>query len=264
MLDLTDVSGLPIKIDENTGTIIYDDEVNCENECSIRLNEIIPVLLNRYLKYPELVYRHLRNIFHHKDSAVAGNGLSFDVFSVPYGLLGIEYIKTHIYYTPRSEGKYACVIEVLEGKLTIILQRNADEQDDLALETFVDELKVVTLTKGQRIAIPTGYFYNFINTEQRPVAFSKVAASELKEIDYTVLQSERGLAYYFISKNARIEIVPNPKYKILNEIEEYDYEDIMEDDLFGAKHEQIFQTDSPLYKLFCQEYDFFKKLISTH
>lgn len=58
-----------------------------------------------------------------------------------------------------------------------------------------------------------GWGHVFINTRQTPLVFSIVRNSE----DFNVRRfiPEQGAGYYFIRKNARQEVVRNPKYKIV-------------------------------------------------
>ncbi len=244
MIDLSGVSGLPIKFDAEKVAIYFDDCLNCGNTTKVPLSEMVPILLNKFLKYPELVYSH------HKD-ITNGNGafdkLTYDIITIPYGLLGIEYIRTHVYHSEYVENKFDCLVEVLTGKLTIVLQKNLKNDDPYEFEKTVEEMELIDLVQGQKFAVPTGYLYTFINTEAYPVVFSKVSGKNNKEIDYSILKKERGLAYYIISKNARIEIVPNPKYKSLSSPKLHNVQEVLSDDRFSCKN--FCQEAMPLYNL---------------
>lgn len=258
MIDLSNISGLPIFFDEETASISYEDCVNCSVSDDIQLNAIIPTLLNKYLKYPEVVYSHHKNLAHVNDLDGL-NGFTYDIVVIPYGLLGIEYIRTHVYYSNHVEGKYDCIVEILSGELSVVMQKNDDEDDPYAFETQVDHMQLITLKKGERLAIPTGYFYTFVNTSSEPVVFSKVAGADHEPVDYNVIQKERGLAYYVISKNARTEVVPNPKYKINNEIQFVSLDDLLEDDTFFIA--ELYEEPQPLYHVFSQKHPFLDTIL---
>lgn len=251
MIDLSDICGLPITFDKEAASISYDKCVSCANLDRVPLASIIPTLLNKYLKYPEVVYSHHKNIVH-IDDLDGLNGFTYDILIVPYGLLGIEYIRTHVYYSERKEGKYDCIVEVLSGSLTVVMQRNAESEDEYDFEKKVESMRIVELKKGERIAIPTGYYYTFANTSTEPIVFSRVAGSSKQPIDYNTLQKERGLAYYVISKNARTEVVPNPKYSIKNEVELLSLEEVLEEDAFFIA--QLYEPPRPLYHVFAQQH----------
>lgn len=258
MIDLSDICGLPISFDKESATISYDKCVSCSNLDNVSLVSIIPTLLNKYLKYPEYVYSHHRNIVHIDDLAGL-NGFSYDIIVVPYGLLGIEYIRTHVYHSQEVEGKYDCIVEVLSGALTVVLQKNEESDDPFSFEKKVDIMKIINLKKGERVAIPTGYYYTFANTSTEPIVFSRVAGGAKEPVDYNSLQKERGLAYYVISKNARTEVVPNPKYSVKNEIELLDLEDVLEEDAFFIA--ELYEPQRPLYHVFAKQHSFLDALL---
>ena len=91
------------------------------------------------------------------------------------------------------------------------MQKNKPK-DILDFDTYVEEGLVASLKKGDKFAIPTGYFHTFINADTIPVLFTRVY-KENGLVDYKNLQRENGLAYYCIRKNAKMEIVHNPMYK---------------------------------------------------
>jgi oxalate decarboxylase/phosphoglucose isomerase-like protein (cupin superfamily) len=211
MVDLSTISGLPIQLDEETNSICYDDQIKCQDQISIALEEILPVLLNKFIKYPETVYRRHRKVYW---SDFTLDDLSYDLYILPPGLLGIEYIKTHIYYSIEQRSKYACFVEVTRGEVTVIIQKNRENEDEFSFNTFVEEIDIIRLHEGDRVAIPTGVFYTFVNTSGSQAVFAVIFSSRHQSIDYSILQKEKGMAFYIISKNARLEIVANPKYKV--------------------------------------------------
>jgi oxalate decarboxylase/phosphoglucose isomerase-like protein (cupin superfamily) len=132
--------------------------------------------------------------------------------TVPVGLLGIEYIKTHIFFTTERAGMMASVIQVYTGKLTVVMQRNRPKQDRFEIETYVDEVIKVDVRPGEKLAIPAGCMYSFVNTGAVSVVFARLTKKE-HEIDYGMISRVNGMAYYLIAKNARLEMVPNPRYR---------------------------------------------------
>ncbi len=226
MIDLSEVSGLPVKFDEEKGKFYFNDDVICAQEKHVTLSEIVPILLNKYLKYPEIVYKQSKSIA--TKGITLPSNITYDLMYVPYGLLGIEYMKTHVYFGDYAESKYDCIVEVLHGDLTLVMQKNREREDDYQYDTYVDELSIVNLRRGQKIAIPTGVFYTFVNTGNCPLILSKVSSNNQKEIDYSMLRREKGLACYIISKNAKIETVANPKYKVSGRLKPTSYKQFVE------------------------------------
>lgn len=214
MIDLTDHCGFSVKYDELRGKLLMNPENCCENEEMVYLREMVPSLLNKSVKYPEKVYKHHKGVVHDDKT----NQLRYDLVFIPYGLLGIEFIKTHIFYTPEVEGKYACTIEAVTGDLVVMMQKNAEKESPYQFDTMVEEAIIVSLKIGDKLSIPTGMMYTFVNVGMTPVIFSKVTRRDAAPLDYNTIQREKGLAYYIISKNAKVEAVANPKYKLRNKL----------------------------------------------
>lgn len=249
MTDLSLICGLPIQLDEDTNNIFYGEKVKFDNQIEIALEEIIPVLLNKYLKYPERVYKHYENVSYFQDEFLKSNNVSYDVIQIPYGLLGIEFVKTHVYYSDYKANKYDCIVEVIKGQLTVLVQRNSEEEDDEYPATLVDEIQIIKVKEGEKLAIPTGVFYTFVNTGSSNVIFSIVASKNHKPVNYQVFDKEKGMAFYIISKNARLEVVANPKYKLNCKAQKITL-DKMEEDLKERYLLPLFSKDEePLYNI---------------
>ena len=214
MVTLLNNCNLAISLDTKNNTLVMSEDVVTEQPQTISLLSLLPTLLNKSLSYPEKVYSQYNAVYHHDDDFLAQFDVGFDIIYLPAGLLGIEYIKSHIYYTPNSTtpGSYTTIIEVLYGKLTVILQKNKTPEDEFEFDTYVEEGFIMKIKQGEKCAIPKGYFFTFINTGENPVIFVKIN-KERNHADYNLLKREGGLAYYCIRKNAREEIVLNPKYK---------------------------------------------------
>lgn len=221
MVSLLDSCDLNIEFDNENGTLTYGDGVTADNKERVHLKNITPTLLNKALSYPEEVYEEHSRVRRTEDTFLSDSDLSFDLLSLPAGLLGIEFVKTHIFFAPKQDGgKFSCLVEVIYGVLTVILQKNAPK-DELDFETHVAEGYLIKVHAGEKLAIPEGYFYTFINTEDFPLLFVRVHRKK-GIVDYNLLRHEHGLAYYCIRKNARQEIVNNPLYRDTPKINELD------------------------------------------
>lgn len=220
MIDLQSVSSLPIQYDAHTSTFTYFSPVNCLNRKKVELSKLIPGLLNKSLRYPEEVYEEHSDLFMEEDEEIFnGKNLHYEMIILPPGLLGIEFIKSHIYFTPKEEGKFSSVVECLHGILTVIIQKN-EPKDELDFETSINEGIMVNLRKGNKIAIPAGYYYTFVNTKDKPAIFSRLYKNK-GILNYNEINREQGLGYFAIRKNARTEIVFNPRYKNIPTIKKF-------------------------------------------
>lgn len=241
MLLLTDVSGLPLHVEEEMDNLRYDqNEVTCSGCREVSLMEIVHSLLNKSLRYPESVYSHHQRMLRVQDTTLWPENFTYDVMYIPAGLLGIEYIKTHIFHMSPNYAPAACVVQVLEGVLTLVLQKNKEKDDPFDIATCVDEARILQLRRGEVAVIPSGYYYTFINTQEVPVIFARVIGVE-HIVDYQTLRRENGLAYYLISKNARQELVSNPRYRSTVDVKKMSVADL------NSRYSYE-QSDKPLYE----------------
>jgi oxalate decarboxylase/phosphoglucose isomerase-like protein (cupin superfamily) len=202
---------LDIDFDTKNKTIKYGNGVQFANKNKVELQQLSPVLLNRYITYPKTIYEEHIKVCEESDMIFYNNNISHDIFCIPSGLLGIEYIKTHIYYSDYNHNTISSVIEVYRGSITVIMQKSS-LSINYSHNNIVEEIHIVTLEIGDKLVIPSGYYYTFINTGERTAIFSRVYKNN-QVADYTLLKKERGLAYYCIRKNAKCEVVKNPSYR---------------------------------------------------
>jgi len=221
MVDLTTLSGLPLKFDDISEKFQYGAGVTY-NACNrIPLVSMLPGLLNKSLRYPEIVYLEHKNIHNEKDNGLFEQGkFNYDMLMLPSGVMGVEFIRTHVFYnevvTPDQPG-LSEIVEVLSGGLTVLLQKNTPRVDKWEFGTAVSEGLVVKLNRGEKFSIPRGYFYTFINNRAKPVVFSRFYIKGCA-CDYSTQLKEQGLAYFAIRKNAKQEIVLNPRYRDIPKI----------------------------------------------
>lgn len=216
MTVLTQVAGLPISLNSDLGDLYYDtQDVECTGCGTVNLTDISPSLLNKALMYPEKVYKHHKELRLKTHCDNWAGKLCYDAIYLPDGLLGIEYIKTHIFYS-NGEG-VASVVQVFTGMLTVMLQKNRPKESAYDFDTHVEEAVIVEVGAGQKMAIPANYYYTFVNAGNEPVVFGRIVSKE-HIADYNALRRESGLAYYLISKNARQELVHNPRYRTVPQV----------------------------------------------
>lgn len=243
MTDLSNLVGFSVLIDDEKGTINFGEGISSQ-EHHIALNEIVPILLNKYLKYPEVVYKYHPEI---KTAKCDDCEFTYNMFYIPYGLLGVEFVKTHVFYRDYVENKYDALVEVHSGNVAVVIQKNGEKEDEWDVNTYVEELKVIHLTKGQRLAIPAGVYYAFVNTGLKPAVFSTITSNKHEKIDYDSLKREKGLACFVISKNSKVAAVANPKYKMKTKLQSSTLDKFMKDENFKDVFTRPFdQYNEPL------------------
>lgn len=212
MISLQDSSFLPLTFDERDNAIFFPDEAKHGGVDRVKLGEMSPILLNRTLVYPDKVYTEYKDVgFASDQDTLEKHDLHYNILVLPTGLLGVEYTKTHIYTTEHDEREVICIAEVIKGGGTLLMQK-IEPKDEYDFDTSVSEVNVVKIKPKERVPIPNGYQYCFINTRNQPLVLSRVFRHDGR-IDYRTIRKERGMAYYVIRKNARQEYVKNPRYR---------------------------------------------------
>ena len=212
-------SGLPVRFDELAEKFVFGEGIIYSHVNRIPLASMLPGLLNKTLRYPETVYLETKNVRKvNDDDYFKQTGFNYDIVMLPAGLMGVEFIRSHIFYLKPDPGnlRVSEIVEAICGNLSILLQKNKPK-DDFDFETKVSEGLVVRLAKGEKFIIPQGYYYTFINTKLRPVVFSRFYLKGTL-CDYSEFRREQGLAYFAIRKNAKQEIVLNPRYRDIPQI----------------------------------------------
>lgn len=203
---LAQVAGIPLTIGLDLDEVSFpSDQVKCLSTIKVALKELL--LLNRSVQHPENVYTIHQGVRYIEDTQAWPEDLNYDLICIPAGLLGIEYMKSHIYFA--SSGVISSVVQVISGELTILLQKNKPE----SAFPIVEEMCMVNVKAGEKAVIPAHFYYVFVNTGELPTVFARVALRD-HVADYQHLNKQNGAAYYLISKNALPQLVANPKYRI--------------------------------------------------
>lgn len=212
MINLQDVSGLPLLFNTQDNSLQPTGEVGFEMLEKVRLDMLRPILLNRTLRYPLHVYSEYYDICLSKHEEIFNKTkLHFSLIVLPSGLLGVEYNKTHIFAPDQDQNDIAAIAEILYGKGILFMQK-VKEKGEYDFDTEVLFSGMFKVKRGDRIPIPQKYMYTFINPGNAPLIVARTFEDDGK-IDYRTLRREQGMSYYFIRKNARREVVRNPHYK---------------------------------------------------
>ena len=252
MINLQISSGLPLLFNTTDNSIHPAGEISLVNKESIKLDSLRSILLNKTLRYPVNVYTE------YKDICLAGhehffkkNSLHYSISIVPSGLLGVEYTKTHIFSPDKDQNTVAAIADVLYGKGAVLVQK-IKEKGNLDYETEVCNAQLFLVKPGDRIAIPQKHMYTFINSSNKAFIVGRLYENDGK-IDYRTIWKEQGMCYYLIRKNARREIVRNPRYKTIPKIE----------NCRVCKNNSKYRITAkkPLYTQFIQNPQRFKKML---
>lgn len=211
------------KIDLKSATglsILYEnDELLFKNASyfkkkQVTIDDIRDQLLNKELDCPDIFYKKYIKV--DTDSVFSSKKIKMHFYTVNSNLAGIEYVKTKV---TRCK-KYPRIVEVLHGTAIVLLQRYKSPKENRVIRFLAK--------RGQKIIIPANYDFVAVNPRQNTtLIFAEIMFSEA--ISRVVLDDNSGMAYYVIRKNAKQEVVRNPNYKIVNDVERVEMDKIIKE-----------------------------------
>lgn len=207
-------------------------DLTCTRSGTVNIGDMENQLLNQELQYPEEFYSRYLGL--DNDDILSSKKIKYNLTVIPGNLAGIEYVKTKSKRVPR----YAKILEVAHGSGTVIMQSISGSKGDVI---------ITKMKRDQKLIVPGGYSMAFINTRQSTAVVSEIYYSEAR--NQTSLDDMRGLSYYVIRKNAKQEIVQNPKYRMAPDYRKVDWEKTLE------KYSITLKT--PIIKQILRKYDKF-------
>lgn len=224
--DLKSSSGLPLYFN---GEEILSDEYDSGSISTIQLEDIRPQLLNQDLDCPDIFYNKYKDIDNEREIFKKRN-LRVNIYLMKPNLAGIEFVKSKA----TKCKSYSRLFEIVYGGGSVLLQKYVGPN-----ENKVYKLQV---KKGSKFIVPPGYALCLVNTRQA----STLIALEISSRDArtrVVLEDKRGMSYYIIRKNAKVEIVRNPSYKMVDTIEKLEIEPILKEKRITPKRPLIKQIE---------------------
>jgi oxalate decarboxylase/phosphoglucose isomerase-like protein (cupin superfamily) len=219
-------SGLPIYFN---GEEIQSEEFNAGSTSTIELEDIRPQLLNQDLDCPEIFYTKYKDIDNTKERFKKSN-LRINIYLIKPNLAGIEFVKTKA----TKSKNYPRLFEIVYGGGNIVLQKYLSPN-----ENKVYRLQV---KKGSKFIIPPGYAVCLVNTRQASTLIALEISSRDAKTRVT-LEDKRGMSYYIIRKNAKVEVVRNPAYKMVDHIGKLDIDTLLEEKKITPKTPLIKQIE---------------------
>ncbi|MCK9415506.1 MAG: glucose-6-phosphate isomerase family protein [Candidatus Dojkabacteria bacterium] len=205
-------SGLPIYFN---GGELQSEEFNSYTLSVIGLSDIKPQLLNQELDCPDIFYSKYKDV-DNSFGYFKKQDLRVNIYLMKPNLAGIEFVKSKA----TRCASYPRLFEIVYGGGNVLLQK----------QTGNNENKVYRLQvkKGSKFIVPPGYSICVVNTRQASTLIA-VEISTRDALTRVVLEDKRGMSYYVIRKNAKVEVVRNPYYKMADEIEALDMEQVLKD-----------------------------------
>jgi len=208
MIDLQQVSGLPLKFDEDKNVLIFGEGLQQVMPTARTHKEMLPVLMDKDSKGPNDFYLMYRDVHLDKDEQIIReNDLRFDITVIPAATIGKEIIKTFGHFHVLVEGKnitYPEVYAVLYGEAHYLLQKG-----DKDVKDFI----VLKVKAGEKAVIPPGYGHVTVNAGASPLVMANWVSDRFSS-KYGPVKECSGFAYYETSDG----FVKNNKYTTIPEI----------------------------------------------
>jgi len=210
-IDLRSSCGFPIIYD---GEELQVKDFSFKKKIEITIDDVRSQLLNKELNCPQIFYKKYKGL--DNNDLYKEKGIKINFYVLPPNLAGIEFVKTRA----TRCAKYPRIFDFAYGNATVLIQKYISPRKNRIIK--------VSVRKKDKIIIPPGYEVVVVNTRQNcNLIFAEYYCTNAKP--RVVLDERNGLAYYIIRKNAKQEVVRNPSFKIVNEIEKVDWDKIRTD-----------------------------------
>jgi glucose-6-phosphate isomerase len=243
-LDLTEISGLPIAIDQATGQLIdLAGSVVWDGPGQRRFGDLravvaVPDAVDAIAN--AIAYYTYRGVRLQDETGLAANGLRYDVTVTLPGAIGGEHIKTAGHYHALHTGgvSWAEIYDVLAGEAAFVLQQaDGDPSGDPAVTRGV----VIVAGPGDRLVIPPDFGHVTVNIGTTPLVVADLVATASNN-HYQGYAARQGGAVRIIAvpgEDDAFEAEWNPAYPEVDEGIE----------VVAAGDLAPFEADTPLYLL---------------
>lgn len=225
MIDLRQYLKLPVQY--NREDIHFGNDIVVEHIEERTLDQMNDVLLNDNLTCPHVFYKVYTAVSRRKDTeAWRKLNMAYNITVMLPNIVGIEYIKTFGHYNHFMTSRFYMspeIIEVIYGSGLVILQKPKIQRKDGSeiFDTYnfseIEESYLVRVSKGDKLVIPPGCAHVIVNNKNQPLILGNVQSLDTKHIS-NIIRDLHGASYYVIHKNARMEVVQNPRYKVIKPI----------------------------------------------
>jgi glucose-6-phosphate isomerase len=179
-LDLTDISGLPIAIDQETGRLIdlagsvYWDGSGQRRFGDLRAVVAAPGAVDAIVD--DVAYYTYRDVRQADETGLAANGLRYDVTVTLPGVAGGEHTNPAAHYHALdAQGlSWPEIYDVLAGEAAFVLQA---AEGDPSGDPEVTRGVVIVAGPGDRLVIPPDYGHVTVNIGTTPLVVADLVAT---------------------------------------------------------------------------------------
>lgn len=194
MIDLSDVSGLPLALDvaHPRLPLRLSGSLQPGTLSERSLAELRQTLIDPAAEGPDPAYFMYNGVFTLRaaEGSVA-YAWRYDLTVLPVGRYGREYLRTMGHYHPQLPGQseaFPEVYEVLYGSALFILQKATDEQ--LAPRSMrVEDVIIVHASVGEKVMLLPNYGHWTVNVGESPLVISNWVCASFRSLYEPVIQA---------------------------------------------------------------------------
>lgn len=210
MKDLTSVSGLDLRLDEQRLALAFGPEIIHPTGEIRRLDHVRASLANPYATGPDHLYTIYMDIARHEDfPALKEQGLLYGAVVYNVGTIGQERLRSqgHIHSEKPGTGlRYSEIYEFWSGQGLIYLQKECAPE--------VSEAYLIPVSAGDKVVIPYGWVHLVVTLGEDILSFGAWCA-RANQLEYGPLRALGGPAY-FVQADGSLR--KNPRYSRVAEV----------------------------------------------
>lgn len=238
-IDLQKISGLPLLFDEQKLDLKFDGDFPFIKKSERSLEELKPYLRNPLVDNgPNPIYYVWRHVYLKEDSEkIKAANLRYDITLIPPGTIDNEFAKTagHFHLNKlETDLPYPEVYEVLFGRAYFLIQSPYKNVKN------IKAVRLIEAGPGDKVLVsPEFSGHTTINIFNEPLIMANWI-SESTVYDYDSYKINHGSSYYVIDKDNTIDIIKNPNYEFVPELNK----------VFPIEYPEFgILKDKPLYSL---------------
>lgn len=129
----------------------------------------------------------------------------------PPGKYGREFPKTYGHYHTASDETE--IYKLISGKGVFLLQKKHTNEEGEIIPNKVEEVFLIKAeTPGEEIIVPKEYGHSWSNIGMEPLITFDNWRWNHQPTDYEPIRELKGMVYYVIENEEKIELIPNPNY----------------------------------------------------
>ena len=218
MIDLQKISGLPIALDERNNELKFDGDFPFIKKSERSLEELKPYLRNpNTSEGSDPVYKVWRHAYLSQDSGkIKAANLRYDLTLIPPGKIDGEFSKTAGHFHLSKVGTnlpYPEIYEVLFGRAYFLTQSPGKDYNN------IKGVRLIEAGPGEKVLVtPEFSGHTTINVFDEPLLMANWI-SDSAVYDYESYKATHGASYYFLADNDMVDIIKNPNYESMAELE---------------------------------------------